>query len=168
MGPQGTGHWASMVMPVVSDACVCCACGVRGVRGAVMSPAPGPDGVSRALDAVVFSPHKFVGGPSASGVLVVKRALIRSPVPTQPGAWSGAVQLYQSFVPEACCDGWQLHACAGACEAAGCCWSVLHTVVLAGGLQHRLWPQSRTTTPSHPCHPHPPPRSPCLRCPTRV
>ena len=36
-------------------------------------------------DAVFLSPHKFAGGPGTPGVLVVKRALIRNPVPSVPG-----------------------------------------------------------------------------------
>ena len=37
------------------------------------------------LDAVFFSPHKFLGGPGAAGVLVFNRALYRNRVPDQPG-----------------------------------------------------------------------------------
>ncbi|GIH21305.1 aminotransferase class V-fold PLP-dependent enzyme [Rugosimonospora africana] len=37
------------------------------------------------MDAVVFSPHKFVGGPQTPGVLVVRRELIDSVVPSTPG-----------------------------------------------------------------------------------
>jgi len=36
-------------------------------------------------DAVFLSPHKFVGGPGTPGVLVLKRDLAKSSVPTQPG-----------------------------------------------------------------------------------
>ena len=36
-------------------------------------------------DAIVFSPHKFIGGPQTPGVLVVRRELVRNPVPTVPG-----------------------------------------------------------------------------------
>jgi len=36
-------------------------------------------------DAVFLSPHKFVGGPGTPGVLVVRRELVRNPVPTVPG-----------------------------------------------------------------------------------
>jgi selenocysteine lyase/cysteine desulfurase len=36
-------------------------------------------------DAVVFSPHKLVGGPQTPGVLVVRRDLARNRVPTVPG-----------------------------------------------------------------------------------
>src|SRR5215207_5287746 len=43
-----------------------------------------PDGVD-AKDAVVFSPHKFVGGPQTPGVLVVRRELTGRPVPSVPG-----------------------------------------------------------------------------------
>jgi len=37
------------------------------------------------LDAVFFSPHKFIGGPGSSGVLAVKRHLLKNAVPTQVG-----------------------------------------------------------------------------------
>ena len=46
------------------------------------------DGVQK--DAIVFSPHKFVGGPGASGVLVVRDTLVCRDTPTQPGG--GTVQ----------------------------------------------------------------------------
>lgn len=36
-------------------------------------------------DAIVFSPHKFVGGPGASGVAVLRDTLTRSHVPSAPG-----------------------------------------------------------------------------------
>ena len=38
-----------------------------------------------AIDAVFFSPHKFIGGPGSSGVLAVKRSVIRSTAPGQVG-----------------------------------------------------------------------------------
>ena len=37
------------------------------------------------LDAIFFSPHKFLGGPGASGVLVFNQALYHNRVPDQPG-----------------------------------------------------------------------------------
>jgi selenocysteine lyase/cysteine desulfurase len=37
------------------------------------------------LDAVFLSPHKFAGGPQTPGVLVVRRDLLTSTVPTAPG-----------------------------------------------------------------------------------
>jgi selenocysteine lyase/cysteine desulfurase len=37
------------------------------------------------LDAVFFSPHKFIGGPGSSGVLAVKRQLLKNTVPSQIG-----------------------------------------------------------------------------------
>lgn len=37
------------------------------------------------LDAVYISPHKFVGGPSTPGILVVKRTLFRRAIPAVPG-----------------------------------------------------------------------------------
>jgi len=45
-----------------------------------MTPEPGI-----AIDAIVFSPHKFIGGPSASGVLVVRRDSVIAQLPTWPG-----------------------------------------------------------------------------------
>jgi len=36
-------------------------------------------------DAIFLSPHKFIGGPSTPGVLVVKRDLLRNRVPDVPG-----------------------------------------------------------------------------------
>ena len=41
---------------------------------------PGED-----LDAIFFSPHKFLGGPGASGVLIFNRALYNRTTPDQPG-----------------------------------------------------------------------------------
>ena len=46
---------------------------------------------SRRLDAVVFSPHKFVGGPGSTGVLIVKRALLTRVTPAQPGGTTTVV-----------------------------------------------------------------------------
>jgi selenocysteine lyase/cysteine desulfurase len=37
------------------------------------------------LDAIFFSPHKFLGGPGSSGVLVFCSSLYNNPVPDQPG-----------------------------------------------------------------------------------
>jgi selenocysteine lyase/cysteine desulfurase len=36
-------------------------------------------------DAIFLSPHKFAGGPGTPGVLVLKKSLVTSSVPTQPG-----------------------------------------------------------------------------------
>jgi selenocysteine lyase/cysteine desulfurase len=49
-----------------------------------MRPAPGAGPLTR-KDAVFLSPHKFPGGPGTPGVLVVRRDLVRNPVPTVPG-----------------------------------------------------------------------------------
>jgi selenocysteine lyase/cysteine desulfurase len=46
--------------------------------------ASGP-GADDHKDAVFLSPHKFPGGPQTPGVLVVRRDLVRNPVPTVPG-----------------------------------------------------------------------------------
>ena len=40
---------------------------------------------SDSKDAIVFSPHKFLGGPGASGVLVVRDKVVRSLTPSVPG-----------------------------------------------------------------------------------
>ncbi len=45
-----------------------------------MNPDAGP-----AIDAIFVSPHKFIGGPGASGVLAVKRSIITESCPTAPG-----------------------------------------------------------------------------------
>lgn len=37
------------------------------------------------LDAIFFSPHKFLGGPGSSGVLIFNRAMYNRKVPDQPG-----------------------------------------------------------------------------------
>ena len=49
---------------------------------------PGPEPGDAALDykdAVVLSPHKFIGGPGTPGVLVARRELFRNSVPGLPG-----------------------------------------------------------------------------------
>lgn len=38
-----------------------------------------------AIDAVVLSPHKFVGGPGASGVMILRRDAVATDRPTWPG-----------------------------------------------------------------------------------
>lgn len=54
-----------------------------------MHPAGDPEA---SLDAVVFSPHKFLGGPGSSGVLVFNKALYHNTVPDEAGggtvAWT--------------------------------------------------------------------------------
>lgn len=40
---------------------------------------------SSTKDAIFISPHKFIGGPGTPGILVVKRALCRNRVPSDPG-----------------------------------------------------------------------------------
>lgn len=37
------------------------------------------------LDAIFFSPHKFLGGPGSSGVLVFNKSMYQNKVPEQPG-----------------------------------------------------------------------------------
>lgn len=45
-----------------------------------MSPAEGLE-----IDAIVLSPHKFLGGPGASGVMIIRHDALRKTRPTQPG-----------------------------------------------------------------------------------
>ena len=45
-----------------------------------MRPAPGVE-----IDALATSPHKFVGGPGASGLLILRRDVVATDVPTFPG-----------------------------------------------------------------------------------
>lgn len=44
-----------------------------------------PDDPQEKLDAVFFSPHKFLGGPGSSGVLVFDKTLYTNTFPDQPG-----------------------------------------------------------------------------------
>ncbi len=44
-----------------------------------------PEDPEESLDAVYFSPHKFLGGPGTSGVLVLRNSLYQRAVPDQPG-----------------------------------------------------------------------------------
>lgn len=43
------------------------------------------DDEMKKLDAIFFSPHKFLGGPGSSGVMVFDRSLYNSPTPDNPG-----------------------------------------------------------------------------------
>ncbi len=44
-----------------------------------------PPKEDEALDAIFFSPHKFLGGPGSSGVLIFNQKLYQNRVPDQPG-----------------------------------------------------------------------------------
>lgn len=50
-----------------------------------MSPAPGPDGGDASIDAIFLSPHKFLGGPGSSGVLVFNERLYHRELPPSVG-----------------------------------------------------------------------------------
>ena len=54
-----------------------------------------------ALDAIFFSPHKFLGGPGACGILVFNRALYGALVPDQPGGgtvtWTNPWQQHRYY-----------------------------------------------------------------------
>lgn len=45
-----------------------------------MSPASGAE-----IDAIVVSPHKFIGGPGVSGILILRRDAVSSTGPSWPG-----------------------------------------------------------------------------------
>lgn len=47
------------------------------------------------IDAAVVSPHKFVGGPSASGVLILRKEAVSTQTPTSPGG--GTVTFVSSW-----------------------------------------------------------------------
>jgi selenocysteine lyase/cysteine desulfurase len=44
-----------------------------------------PENPMQKLDAILLSPHKFLGGPGSSGVLIFDASLYRNEVPDQPG-----------------------------------------------------------------------------------
>ena len=44
-----------------------------------------PEDPMMKLDAILFSPHKFLGGPGSSGVLVFDKSMYHNPVPDHPG-----------------------------------------------------------------------------------
>ena len=44
-----------------------------------------PEDPMEKLDAIFFSPHKFLGGPGSSGVLIFDKAMYRAEVPDNPG-----------------------------------------------------------------------------------
>lgn len=56
--------------------------------GAPYLPMAMSDGPDAAKDAIVFSPHKFPGGPGASGILALRNELIAVDRPTAPGGGS--------------------------------------------------------------------------------
>lgn len=55
-----------------------------------MDPAPG-----LSIDAIALSPHKFLGGPGASGVLVIRRDALAARTPSWPGG--GTVKFVSSL-----------------------------------------------------------------------
>jgi len=44
-----------------------------------------PENPKQSLDAIFFSPHKFLGGPGTSGVLIFNSSLYKSTIPDNPG-----------------------------------------------------------------------------------
>ena len=53
-------------------------------------------------DAIVFSPHKFIGGPGASGVLIVRKAAVVRTRPVHPGG--GTVRFVSPWGHDYSCD----------------------------------------------------------------
>ncbi len=56
--------------------------------GAPYTPIDMNPGAGLEKDAIFLSPHKFPGGPGASGLLIVRKSAIRSTLPTWPGGGS--------------------------------------------------------------------------------
>jgi selenocysteine lyase/cysteine desulfurase len=44
-----------------------------------------PDNPRQSLDAIFFSPHKFLGGPGSPGVLIFNKSLYKNTTPDKPG-----------------------------------------------------------------------------------
>ena len=44
-----------------------------------------PENKKQQLDAIYFSPHKFLGGPGSSGILVFHPSLYKNAIPDDPG-----------------------------------------------------------------------------------
>ena len=44
-----------------------------------------PEDPDEKLDAIFFSPHKFLGGPGSSGIMIFDKRLYHNPVPDNPG-----------------------------------------------------------------------------------
>ncbi|MBN2399995.1 MAG: aminotransferase class V-fold PLP-dependent enzyme [Candidatus Aminicenantes bacterium] len=44
-----------------------------------------PDDPQQRLDAIFFSPHKFLGGPGSSGVMILNKELYHNRIPDHPG-----------------------------------------------------------------------------------
>lgn len=62
-----------------------------------------PSDPAQALDAIFYSPHKCLGGPGASGVVVFDSALYRRKIPVDPGGgtviWVNPFE-EESFIPD--------------------------------------------------------------------
>lgn len=55
-----------------------------------------PVSMAHGIDAIALSPHKFIGGPGASGVLILRRDAVCTTKPSQPGGGTVAfVNAYQ-------------------------------------------------------------------------
>jgi selenocysteine lyase/cysteine desulfurase len=50
-----------------------------------MNPSPSTQDADASIDAIFLSPHKFIGGPGSSGLLIARRSLFNNAVPTCPG-----------------------------------------------------------------------------------
>ncbi len=48
-----------------------------------------PENPQQKLDAIYFSPHKFLGGPGSTGILIFDKALYNNKVPDNPGGGTG-------------------------------------------------------------------------------
>ncbi len=60
-----------------------------------------PENAEEKIDAIFFSPHKFLGGPGASGVLIFDKVLYKNEIPDHPGGgtvkWTNAWGEYSFY-----------------------------------------------------------------------
>lgn len=53
-------------------------------------------GTDAEIDAIVVSPHKYIGGPGASGVMILRKNVVKTAIPTSPGG--GTVSFVSPWV----------------------------------------------------------------------
>ncbi len=70
--------------------------------GAPYLPIDMKTGTDAQKDAVVMSAHKFVGGPAASGVLILRKSAVHRATPSQPGG--GTVAFVSPWNHDYVCD----------------------------------------------------------------
>ena len=57
-----------------------------------------PENKNQYLDAIYFSPHKFLGGPGSTGILIFNKELYTNNIPDNPGGgtvdWTNPIYYY--------------------------------------------------------------------------